>query len=315
MKLLEALEELHDEDMIFLGAQSSFLYIAPKPQMIEWLIETSKTTTSANRKLAKDQKEGKRLNEQPIVPFINREVKSCFYCENRGYVTVIDGTEQGKYALRSEITGEATKPHDIILDDGVLQLITEVLADIASDITYFEAFKKFYCNGNQPLSVSGQIAYDKLKLQSEKSIEFLLDPQQVGKWTEIDGGYIVRCAMKNIDNRIAELKRFVIRKVLRDRPTWSKLMTTNYEKEIRTGMYTMIGNGATSAEIIQKYGIGKKKTITGEFMSDLIKTYHVEVEKERKRYLADPYYPKPKKSANTQKEVDKLRERQGGKKK
>lgn len=281
MKLRERLENLKGNPMICLGAQASFLMIAPKDEMMAWLQENETSVTLFNDELKRSKRKKKRLDEEPKTAFIDREIKSEAWNDipHHGLIIIIEGHEFGRYATRGEVVGQdLTKDFHITSESGCEWLVDEILADFAHDITNFLVFESVYHHGE--LNLSGQRRYDELKRPYTVALDFFRSGN-VNMWTEISGDWIIKQAEKDVDNRIHDIKRRVCK--LR---AWDARLNGLYNTTQKDKIVDLIVEGVTPANIIKIVGRGKGELATTAMFKDICRKYESAMRKETKRYLS-----------------------------
>ena len=281
MKLRERMESLQGNPMICLGAHSSFLYIAPKDEMFLWLQEDQMTKKVFNEMLMHDQKNGKRLKERVKEPFLDREITSEEWNDipHHALIVLIEGHEYGRYATRGEvIKQDLTKDFKVTSEHGCEWLIDEILADFAHDITNFLVFEEVYHHGE--LSFGGQKKHDKLRRQYVHALDFL-ESENVSMWTDIGGTWIIKQAEKDVDNRIHDIKRRVLKLI-----AWDARLNSIYSVTQRDKIADLIVDGVTPAAILKVVGRGKGELATVDMMKDVTRRFEQAMKRETKKYLS-----------------------------
>lgn len=279
MFLKELLKELPDDKNICLGAKNSFLYIAPKAELSEWLTETEKAFDLWNMELTAAQKCGLRLQEKIKKSYCDREVISCQYNENphQGYIVIIKGNEQGRYHTRREITKEPFKPLRNVDPDAAQNLISAILAESINDIAEEEAFRQYY--GETNLTRSGEMQLKALKQNADNAKVFLNDKENLLKWTNIDGSWIQSLSKKKA--RIIMEKKD--KQVAKD--SMPARFKTLYNLEERNHIKDMVIAGIPASEILAEIGRGENDQATEEDIKEFEKRYETNRKNERRKFM------------------------------
>lgn len=281
MKLRERLDKLKGNPMICLGAKASYLMIAPKNELMFWLQENETSVAIFNELLKKDQKQGKRMEEEPKSAFLDREVRSEEWNDlpHHALIILIKGNEYGQYATRGEVVGEdLTKDIKVTSESGCEWLIDEVLADFAHDITDYLLFEQIYHKGE--LNIGGKAKHASLKRSYVIASEFFRS-EALSRWTDISGDWIIKQAEKDVPNRVRDLKRRVCR--LR---AWEQRLDGLYTATQKDRIVDLIIEGITPSKIIEEVGKGKGELATPEMFKNVYRSYEGEMLKEAKRYLS-----------------------------
>ena len=249
MNLEQQLKLLPDNVDICLGAFASYLYIAPKPELMEWL---------------KDN-----------MQYMDREVRKCEFCEDvhHGYIVLIEGNERGDYAFRSEVEKKPLPLPAINNEEGCKNLVTAILADMINDIAKDKAFRQYY--GSENLTEKGA---DKLKLLSEtakKASNFFADKEATSRWIEADGQWMKHLAD---DKAILIIEDKNTRLAVKAFPQRFKKM---FEPDKLRQIARMIVRGASAEDVLMTC---EKKAITAEDIEEIRGLYDSAREAERNKY-------------------------------
>ena len=280
MKLSEQLSKLSDDVNICLGASERFLYIAPKDEMIGYLSENILATSLWNDALAEDKKKGRRLNEEPKKPYLDRDVERCEWNDkpHNGYIVIIKGDEKGQYSLRSDITGEMpNKTLEHVDPEAAKTLISEVLAEFVNDIADEKAFREYYCDGE--LSERGQLLSKAKRKKRCEAENFFMDEQMLVKWTDVDGQWLMNQSDKKKEVIMGEIDK----KLAKD--SLSQKFYKMYDKETRAYIIDATPAGTDPSEILEKVGRGKNGSATEQDIEGAIERYEIAKKAERRKYL------------------------------
>lgn len=267
LTLEEVLSGMKGNPNICLGAATSFLYIAPKDDMVGWLSMNYVQTQFDNQQ-----------NKDKKVPFLERKVLSVNWNDipHNGYIVIVEGDEKGQYSTAFDITGQR-RPMEGFDENGGLNLIASVLAEIASDLTDLEVFNQLYYNGK--LNDKGESLLKKLEWQAQRSREFLRDEQKLTRWTDISGSYVEKLAMKNVENKISDIKNGIAKK------SWDKTLQQTWNKFERDKILDMITADADPKDIFKAVGRGKNSKGSVKMLEDLKNAYEEDMREERCKYL------------------------------
>ena len=284
MILKELLETLPDDKNICLGAQTSFLYIAPKQELMEYLKENIKAVDCWNDDLKADQAKGERIEEEPKIYYLDREVIRCEWNDrpHHGYIVIIKGTESGRYSLRCEITGEPMPPLESVDEEAARDLIAAVLAESADDIAQEKFFRMYY--GESGLSLAGKRILEARARAANKARKYLADKENLAYWTSSDGGWITKMAEKKAEVMVHKKDQKLTRNSM------TKKFKDLYDNDgMKHKIEDMIIEGASAAEILEKVGRGTNGQATEEDIEDLAKRFENARELERRRFLLENF--------------------------
>ena len=267
LTLEEVLSGIHGNPNICLGAATSFLYIAPKDAMIGYLSMDYVQTQFYNKK-----------NKQKKVPYLERKVLTVDWndFQHHGYIIKIEGDEKGEYSTMFDFTGEKRMLEDFD-ENGALELIAHILAEIANDLTDMEVFNQFYCLGK--LTKEGEAIQKELKSQANRSRAFLRDEQNLSRWTSIEGQYVEKLAMENVDNKIRDLKKGLVKR------SWDKQLQMTWNQFEKNKIIDMITADASPEEIFKAVGRGKNSKGSVQMIADLKDEFEKSMKAERSKYL------------------------------
>lgn len=271
MKLAQALEKHLDTTMIALGARSSFLMIAPKAELVEWLKKEDKRVKKENQYLRQlNKKHG--TNIPMVIPFSRREVKreSLDKSVHHGWIIVIEGEELGKYAVRSEVTGERPDPRLKTFDEQQGQeLLNQIVAAFVNDITIYWMCKLFYSVYYQDLGIMGKRRMEEVERNYGIALHFFHSPD-LYEYSLIPGEKLIFYGRKNACFKIQDTRRIAI--VQATTKPLEKVFTYE-EREKIIDLHTL-GYGA--GKILQI--VGEKATV--EEIVDFISEYERRMMKE-----------------------------------
>lgn len=281
MKLAQVLEKHLDTTMIALGARSSFLMIAPKAELVEWLKKEDKRVKKENQYLRQlNKKHGTKI--PMVIPFSQREVKreSLDKSVHHGWIIVIEGDEQGRYAVRSEVTGIRPDPRLKSLDTECgRELLNQIVAIFVNDITVYWMCQNFYSKYHQSLGVAGKRRMEQALIDYRTAVTFFEKPD-LYEYTSIPGEKLIFYGRKNACYKIQDTKRIAIMQSARE----GKMDRLYTEEELEKIIdLHVLGYGV--GKILERVGHGKENKATVEMVEEYISKYERKLKKEAMEFF------------------------------
>ena len=281
MKLKEVLSKHMDDTMIALGARSSFLMIAPKSELMQWLKKEDKRVRAENQHIRNlNKKHGTKI--PMVVPFSQREVKreSLDKSVHHGWIIVIEGDEQGRYAVRSEVTGIRPDPRLKNLDTECgRELLNQIVAIFVNDITVYWMCELFYSKYHQCLGVAGKRRLETASMDYGKALTFLRKPD-LYEYTSIPGEKLIFYGRKNACYKIQDTKRIAIMQSSRE-----EKMDRLYTEEELEKIIDLHVLGYGVGKILERVGHGKDGKATVEMVEEYISKYERKLKKEAMEFF------------------------------
>lgn len=269
MTLSERVKDIPNGTMIALGAKTSFLNIAPKEELVEWLSED-------------DHKQ-----------FMEREVIDSFYDDDlhHGYIVKIKGMESGKYAIRCEVTGgRPSKKFDTFSDECGVELMSRIIACYVQDISTYDIIKKMYMAHVYSSAYAAErrkllilaVAEYKAKFAEEflkKNSNTMFSP--VSAETLIRYGHLNAC-MKMKDSR---------KEILKSMTKTDEEINVIYTLEQQETILNLMCAGYTNKKILETVGKGKNGWGTITILERFRTNFKNRMEAEARKYFRDMEIP------------------------
>ena len=281
MKLAQVLAKHPDTTMIALGARSSFLMIAPKAELMQWLKKEDKRIKKENQHYRQLNKKY-RANIPMTVPYSQREVKreTLDKSVHHGWIIVIEGDEQGRYAVRSEVTGVRPDPRLKSLDTECgRELLNQIVAIFVNDITVYWMCQKFYSKYHECLGMKGKRRMEQALIDYKTAVTFFQKPD-LYEYTSIPGEKLIFYGRKNACYKTQDAKRIAIMQSSRE-----EKMDKIYTEEELEKIIDLHVLGYGVGKILERVGHGKGGKATVEMVEEYISKYERKLKKEAMEFF------------------------------